>query len=110
MLKTYHLRSLIVLMPAILINQLAMFFFLSLKGKAVDFIIGSLQVWKTLPLVLKKRKAVQRLKRVRDRAVLSGEPIDMLGAVETSLPVRAASGLLNAFFSVYWALTRWMIK
>ena len=110
MLKTYHVRSLIVLMPAILINQLAMFFFLSLKGKAVDFVIGSLQVWKTLPLVLRKRKAVQRLKRVRDRTVLSGEPIDMLGAVETSLPVRTAGGLLNAFFSVYWALTRWMIK
>jgi GT2 family glycosyltransferase/acetyltransferase-like isoleucine patch superfamily enzyme len=109
-LKTYHLRSLIVLMPAILINQLAIFFFLSIKGKAIDFIVGSLQVWKTLPLVLRKRKAVQRLKRVRDKAVLSGEPIDMLGALETSLPIRAASSVLNAFFSVYWALTKWMIK
>jgi len=110
MLKTYHWRTLFFLFPAILVNQLAILGFLTLKGKMPDFIIGSLNVWRTLPLVLRKRKSVQRLKTVTDKHVLSGKPMDMMGAVNPSLPIRFANGLFNGFFVIYWALVRRLIK
>lgn len=110
MLKTYHWRTLFFLFPAILVNQLAMFGFLTLKGKMLDFIVGSLNVWRTLPLVLGKRKEVQKHKKVNDRQALSGKPMDMMGAVKPSLPVRLASRMFNGFFVIYWALVRRLIK
>ncbi|MBN1779926.1 glycosyltransferase [bacterium] len=109
MLKTYHWRTLFFLLPAILVNQLAMFVFLTLKGRMIDFIAGSFNVWRTLPVVLNKRKQVQALKRVKDRDVLSGRPMDMMGAVKPSPPLRLMNVLLNGFFSVYWVLVRRLI-
>jgi GT2 family glycosyltransferase/acetyltransferase-like isoleucine patch superfamily enzyme len=110
MLKTYHWRTLFFLFPAILVNQLAIFGFLTSKGHMTDFIKGSFDVWRTLPLVLRKRKAVQRLKKVKDRNTLSGRPMDMMGAVKPSMPIRAAAAVFNGFFSVYWILMKKLIR
>ncbi len=110
MLKMYHWRTFFILLPAILLNQLAIMLFLTLKGRLFDFIAGSIQVWATIPLVLRKRKNVQKLRTLKDKQVLSGKPMDMMGAVKPSLPIRAANAGLNAFFSLYWAAAKHLIN
>ena len=109
-LKTYHFRTLVVLMPAILLYQTAIFGFCLLKGQLFDFIRGSAAVIPSLPKVLKKRKMVMRNKRIRDKQVLCGRPIDLMGDTGGSGIVALGSKLLNTVFSIYWLFARWFIK
>ncbi len=109
-LKTYNLRTLIFTIPAILIYQFALFVFLLLKGHGIDFIKGSFDVIVTLPMTLKKRREVMRQKRVRDRYTLLGRRISIIGDAGSLPMIRAASSLLNLFFSIYWILFGWLIK
>jgi len=108
-LKTYHWRTFFFLFPAICVNQAAMLGFLAMKGRLSDFVLGTYDVYQTLPMVLRKRRSVQALKKVKDQQVLSGAPMDMMGAVKPTLPIQLATKALNLFFSVYWALTKWLI-
>jgi len=109
-LKTYHFRTLIVLFPAVLMYQTAIFGFCLLKGRLFDFIKGSAAVIPSLPKIMKKRRAVMRNKKVRDRQVLCGRSIDLMGDTEGSRLVALGSKGLNVVFSIYWLFARWFIK
>jgi len=110
MLKIYHWRTLFVLLPAILLNQLAIFVFCLMKGQAGAFFKGSLAVWGSLPAVMKKRRAVMALKTEKDRKHLTAVSMDMLGDAGGSMVLRAGSGVLNGVFKLYWLIARWLIK
>lgn len=109
-LKNYRAWTIIVLMPAFVLYQLAITFFFALKGQLGACLRGGWWVVKTLPRILKKRKAVQATKVLRDRQLLSGKGSDMLGQAGASVVVRAGMSLLNGFFSLYWAVARWLIR
>lgn len=109
-LKTYHLRTLVVLFPAILLYQLGIFGFLTIKGHLGGFIRGSLSAIGTLPQVLKKRKAVMRMKKVRDKDVLVGSGAALLGESDGSAIFRIIYGFFSACFGLYWAVAKHFVK
>lgn len=109
-LKNYSAWSLIVCMPAILIYQFAFFVFLTLKGHLGGFLKGTFSVFRSLPSIIKKRKAFQKIKKLKDRQMLRGGSIDLLGDSESGAVIRFASGILNIFFKIYWGLIKWLIR
>lgn len=110
MLKTYNTRTLIVTMPMILLNQLAIMGFCAMKGQLGNFIKGSLDVWGSLPSVFRKRKQVMAFKKLKDKQTLSGKNIDLLGDTGGSGLVKLAGAGLNGIFSFYWFFTKRLIK
>ena len=109
-LKTYHFRTILVLLPAIFLYQLAIFCFLTMRGHFISFCKGSFAVLGSLPGVIKKRNAVMRNKVVYDRQVLQGGKIDLMGDVENGLALKTASKLFNLLFSIYWLFAKWFIS
>ena len=109
-LKTYNLRTLIVSFPAILLYQTAIMGFLTMKGHLGGFLKGMWGVFKSLPMVIRKRREVMRLKRVRDRQVMSGAGIDLMGDVDAGFFLSFMARSINVFLSIYWMFARWLIK
>ncbi|MCK5146654.1 glycosyltransferase [bacterium] len=109
-LKNYHWWTLIVLMPAFLLYQLAITFFFALKGQLGACLRGGWWVITSLPSILKKRKRVQAVKVRRDRSLLSGRGSDMLGQAGASAIVRLGMKIMNGFFSLYWFIARWLVR
>jgi len=77
-----------------------------MKGRLGGFLKGNFDVLLTFSQVLRKRKQVMRLKRVRDRDLLTGKSIDLTGDVPSSGIVRIGLQFLNQLFKLYWLLIR----
>ena len=107
--KNYNARTIAVLMPALLINQIALFVFAMLKGQLGPFFKGNWEAFITLPQVLKKRKSVLAGKRLKDKRALSARSVNLLGYVEQSKAVRLGSSALNGVYSLYWMAAKYFI-
>lgn len=104
--KNYSLRTILIIAPALLINQFAVGFFMLLKGQFTAFLKGNVAVLTAIPALLRKRKQVMAIKRVRDRDLLTGESVDLIGDVTPSGPMKTGLQVLNGFFKFYWHLVK----
>jgi GT2 family glycosyltransferase len=109
-LKNYNFRTLIVTLPAILIYQFFTFGFFLIKGKGFEYLRGILDVIWSLPKVFIKHRQVMKIKRAKDKDVLLGKGMDMIGDAGSIFMVRFLTRLLNGFFSIYWFFTRPWVK
>ena len=109
-LKMYNFRTLWVTLPAILIYQIAILGFLTLKGHLWDFIKGSVAVLGSLPAIWRKRKEFLKHKKVRDKEFLKGRGMHMMGGTGGSVVARIMTKILNLFFSGYWFFAKWLVK
>ncbi len=109
-LKNYNLRTILILLPAIVLYQLFVFGFFLIKGKGFDYLKGFFAVFKGLPDVLRKRKKVMRIKNLYDKRSLQGKSIDMIGEAGDQIIVRIAVKMLNIILKIYWLGTKWLIK
>jgi GT2 family glycosyltransferase len=108
-LKTYNLRTLVVVLPAILLYQVGALCFLTWKGYFVDFVRGTCAAFGNLRMVAEKRKEVMKHKRLRDRDVLRGRGFNLILDVEGSKLTNRAYTLLDKVFSAYWFFAkRWI--
>ncbi len=109
-LKNYNFRTIVVILPAVLLYQLCIFGFFILKGQLLQFVQGSFSVLTSFPRILRKRQEVMKFKRMQDKQVLSGKNIDLLGDADTSRIVRLSSRGLNMIFSLYWFFAKRLIQ
>ena len=110
-LKNYDARTFWLALPAIVLLQTCAFIFFAVKGQAVAFGRGLWDALKSLPLVLRKRRAVQALKRVGDGLLLRGEWIDLpIPVGEKSMRYRLVGDIFSGLFRLYWNLIRGLLK
>lgn len=109
-IKNYNLRTILVLLPVILLYQLFVFGFFLIKGKGFNYLKGVFAVFKGLPDLLKKRKRIMKLKNKQDKRTLQGKSIDMIGEAGNQIMARTAIQLLNMILKVYWLGAKWLIK
>jgi GT2 family glycosyltransferase len=110
MLKNYHFRTIVVILPVFLLYQLSIFSFFILKGQFIPFVQGTISVLTSLPQVIRKRREVMKFKKIRDKQVLSGKSIDLLGDADSSFVVRLSTKGLNFIFSLYWFFAKRFVK
>lgn len=101
-LKTYQTRSLLVLLPVLLLYELAQLAIVVRKGwlgewrKAVAWVVGN---WGE---VMGKRRSVQQ-RRVRpDRELLAGGALPLRAELTTSAVQRGLRALLDGMAALYW--------
>lgn len=104
--KNYAWRTFLFVLPALIVNQLAVGFFLTLKGQFLSFLKGNVQALAAFPHVLRKHRQVQKLRRRSDRKLLTGESVDLVGDVAPSGAMKAGLRLMNGFFKGYWFLIK----
>ncbi|MCG5059612.1 MAG: glycosyltransferase family 2 protein [Limnoraphis sp. WC205] len=108
-LTIYSLRTLMVLIPALLIYEVSLIAFLMLKGNIITYFQGILAVIASLPKLLKKRKFVQSLKTVSDRELLKNESMYMRDDLLKSKTQAFLKTQLDQFFKIYWNLVHPLI-
>ena len=105
-LEMYACRTLFFVWPALLVYDLFLFGFLTLKGGLKDYFISLWDVLIHLPKILKKRRRVQRLRVLRDRDLMEACEIYVAPHVLNNPLLRLSMKFLNGFFRVYWAAVR----
>ncbi len=110
MMKNYDLRTFLLALPAIVFFQFCAGLFLLLKGQGRAFLQGTVEAWADLPAIWRKRRTVQRLKKVPDTALLRGDRFDLPGGLSSSQAGRVINAVLNKLFFGYWLCIRLLLR
>lgn len=108
-LSCYQWRTILLISPALALYEICLFAFLLTKGAAHEHLRANVQVIRDLPKILRKRRAIQRMRKVPDRAVLHCGPINVRSDLMSHGLLAAAKRLLDKTFGVYWLLVRRLV-
>jgi GT2 family glycosyltransferase len=106
LLKCYRARTLLLILPAFWLYELAWVAFALRNGELGAQIRGRLAFLRSLPSVLRARAAVQAQRRRSDRECLVGGPLVLSPALVARRPARALARCLDACLSAWWRLVR----
>lgn len=104
-LKLYSWKVLLLALPMFLLFELCQILFLMMKGAFGDYWKGNLALLESLPQILEKRRAFQKLKVVEDRNWLRTGPLYVPGQLMKRPELYAMQEALQRVFNVYWEMT-----
>ena len=105
MLKLYSWKTLILIAPMLLIFEISQALLLLVKGNWKDYWTANLDVIKTLPRTLEKRRAFQKLKLKADRDWLRADTIYIpKSIVQSQSLISGLSHLWMNFLNAYWRI------
>jgi len=105
-LKSYAWRTVILLIPALLLYELSLMVFMAAKGGLGHYLKGNIRLLGDLPGILRERRRVQKHKRCRDRDLLSGGGMNIRHDLVKNPLVRHAHRLLDTVLRAYWSCIR----
>ena len=99
-LTYYERRTLLLVVPALLLFQTSVGLYCLLKGRGRDFVAGTLEAFCDRSVWGAKRVASQNRRTLRDRDVLCGDRLHIAGPPA----IRWLGRAVNAFCRVYWMI------
>lgn len=107
--KNYSWRTIILISPALILNQIAICAFMMMKGQLGSFLKGNLDAMLSFGHVLRKRKQVMAIKRTNDRDLLTCSSVNLVGDMAPSGVMKIGLQLMNGSFKLYWRLIEWAV-
>ena len=98
----YSLRTLIVISPMLLLYEINLAVFMVLKRNLGDYTRSWIDVFKSLPALLRKRKIAQSQKILSDRDFLFAGTMTMDKGLAKNKLILFAKNLINNVFNIYW--------
>ena len=107
MAKCHRLWTLLVSAPGLLVYEAAWVVFAAKQGHLSSWWRGKVAFFKRLPEVLRRRRQVQRHRKIGDRGLLVGGPLTLSPNLSSSggLGLR----LLDSALRAWWGLCRWLV-
>ena len=107
MTKCFRLWTLLVALPGILVYEAAWLLFALKEGNAGAWLKGKYAFLRAFREARRKRRWVQRRRKIGDRALLVGGPLTLSPNLASSrgLGARLLDGVLRA----WWGLCRWLV-
>jgi GT2 family glycosyltransferase len=102
LLKNFSARTLLVLTPLFLLFEVSQFFMAIKKGWIREWWNSVCWIAGNLPLILRERRRIQRLRTVPDRQILVGGRIPFRRELTGASLERKALAVLDAIVASYW--------
>ena len=109
LLKTYSLRTLLVLLPMLIVYEVAQFLTILKKGWIKEWARSVAWVFRHLPPLLAERRRIKSLRQVADRELITGGALPFRSELTTSRVERFARALLDHVANGYWQLASRLI-
>lgn len=107
MTKTFGLWTLVVCLPGILVYEVAWLLFSAKEGHLGAWWRGKVAYLRLFREARRKRRSVQRRRRVRDRDLLVGGPLTLSPNLASSKGTTAR--MLDGVLRGWWAVCRWLV-
>jgi GT2 family glycosyltransferase len=103
-IETYALKTIVLLAPALLLYELALFGFLCLKGQWRAYLHAMWDIVQHLPHLVSHRGHLQKLRATLDKELLVCGPIYIRQHFVDNRLARLGMRVLNSIFTGYWQL------
>ncbi len=107
MTKCFRLWTLIVAGPGILVYEAAWVLFSIKGGHLGAWFKGKIAFFKMFRQALRKRRVVQKRRKIGDRQLLVGGPLTLSPNLASGGGTAARA--LNAVLQAWWSLCRWIV-
>jgi GT2 family glycosyltransferase len=104
--KCYHIRTLLVLAPALVLFELLQFSWLLLQRRPHIWWRAASSLWRRRKDLTNARRAVQQTRRTADAQVLRDTPLPTTRYVTTKRTAAGVVRVADALFRAYWRWTR----
>ena len=101
-LKNYQLRTIVFLVPALVVYEPLQFVVLAAKGHAWTYVRAVGGLLDLLPALPHDRAFNRRIRRKQDRDLLVSQPIVVGDALAANVVVRAGKGVYERMLDAYW--------
>ena len=101
-MRTYSLKTIFLIIPALLTYEISVLVFLVWKGALSDYLKANLAVIKSFKQLMNKRRRVQALKKLSDGEVLVGGDFYIREKLIEKKYLRLAENFLNDVLNLYW--------
>ena len=101
-LKNYQLRTIVCLVPALVVYEPLQFLVLVAKGHAWTYVRAVGGLIAMLPTLARDRALARRIRQKPDRDLLVSQPIVVGDALASNFVVRAGKGLYERLLNAYW--------
>jgi len=108
LLTFYRARTLLVLLPSLLMFELALISGSIVHGFGGAYFGAVRRTWRERREIGSMRREMQGRRRVSDAELLRGGPFEFPGAVQPGRAVRAATYLMQKLFDANWLVARWV--
>ena len=105
-LQIYSLRTIFLILPALIVYELSLLGYLTMKGVLIKYLKGNMAVLQDFGKLMKKRQKVQLLKKLSDKELLHTGEISIRQDLLDSKHAKVGRKLLNLFFDSYWKLVK----
>jgi N-acetylglucosaminyl-diphospho-decaprenol L-rhamnosyltransferase len=103
-LKNYQLRTIVCLVPMLLVYEPIQLLVLVAKGQGWTYLRAVAGLVAMLPTLPRDRALARRIRRRPDRDLLVSAPIVVGDALAANIVVRAGKGLYERLLNAYWRL------
>ncbi len=104
LLTMFSLKTIILAAPALLVYELSLMGFLTLKGSLLEYLRAIWDIISHFPTVLKRRKAIQAVRKIPDKDLIQYDAINIRGDLVENKALVFLKSSLDAFFGFYWKL------
>ena len=104
MLTTYAWRTIALLAPALVVYELSLIVFLTLKGRLSDYARAAFNILSDFPHILERRKEIQQIRQLPDREIIHSAAMNIRGDLVENKVIATLKSLLDKFFGLYWKL------
>ena len=104
MLTTYSWKTIILLIPALVVYEASLIAFLTIKGRIGEYARAIYHVISDLPQILERRQEIQQLRKLPDREIIHSAAMNIRGDLVENKVIAFLKSLLDSFFSLYWKL------
>jgi GT2 family glycosyltransferase len=104
----YRKRSLLVLLPSLLVFECALIAGSLVGGFGGAYFGASRQAWRDRRSALAARRELQQRRKVTDSELFWSGPFEIPGVVATGPFVRRVATILRVLFDANWRLVRWV--
>jgi len=103
-LKNYEARTILALLPALLVHEPLQFAMLAAKGHAWTYLRAIGGLLRFVPSLPRDRALARRIRRRHDRDVLTSAPMVVRDDVVGSAAMQRAKGIYDRWLDAYWRL------
>lgn len=105
-LQIYSLRTIFLILPALVVYEISLLVFLTMKGVLLKYLKANIAVLQNFRKLMKKRQKVQLLKKLSDRELLCTGEINIREDLLDSKHAKMGKKFLNCFLDLYWKLIK----
>jgi GT2 family glycosyltransferase len=105
-IETYAVKTILLFLPALVLYEITIFFFMAFKGKLKVYLLAIRDVVRILPHLLSKRTVIQDLRQRSDGELLTSGPIFIRKSLLNKKYLAFGMHVLNKLFDGYWYLLK----